>query len=306
MLNFLRNLTKSAEAKRQEAISAYLDDALTPAERRPFEQQLARDPRLQAEVEQQRLLLQAMRQLPRRPLPRNFTLDPARYGRPQRQPLLNLYPVLRAATALTAVLFVFAIVLDLLTPAAGVPAFQVASDAAPVAVEVTRVVGEVVVEGEPVEETEIALPEAMAVEEAPAAAVEEEAEEPAAEEPPVEEPLPEAGALTLEADEATDSALERTADATTPVAEEEESLPFRGSPVATSLPDAADTANGAPTSAAAGPVMATATSPAEATRDTDTGAIRVEPLNTLRWLQICFGAALILLLFITYLARRQL
>ncbi|RMH01464.1 MAG: hypothetical protein D6706_01865 [Chloroflexi bacterium] len=109
MLDFLRQLRKSAEERRQEQLHAYLDDALSPRERQQFEQLLAQDAELQALVAQHRRLKQQLRELPRRPVPRNFTLDPAVYGRPARQPLVQLYPVLRMGTVLTAFFFVIAL-----------------------------------------------------------------------------------------------------------------------------------------------------------------------------------------------------
>lgn len=196
MFDFLRNLTKSAEEKQQEAMTAYLDNALSPEARRQFEQQLAQNPALRADLEQQRIVRQLLSQLPPRQTPRNFTLDPALYGRPAKQPLVQYYPALRTATMLTAVLFFFAI---------GLGVFTSFGPASPMTVEVTRVVANTVtenvqVEGEPVEVTRVvvetvvetvivevtAAPEGEA---APAAGVaevppmEEEASEAAAEEP---------------------------------------------------------------------------------------------------------------------------
>ena len=113
MFDFLRNLTKSVEEKQQEALNAYLDDALSPQERRQFEQLLARDADLRLEFEQRQALQMQLRQMPRRRVPRNFTLDPAVYGRPQRQPLFEFYPVMRAATVLTAIFFILALGADL-------------------------------------------------------------------------------------------------------------------------------------------------------------------------------------------------
>ncbi len=113
MFDFLRNWTKSAEAKHQETITAYLDNALSSAARARFEQQMAQDPSLQAEVERQMQTRQLLRQLPPRQVPRNFTLDPALYGRPARQPLVTYYPALRAATVLTALLLFFVVGLNL-------------------------------------------------------------------------------------------------------------------------------------------------------------------------------------------------
>jgi hypothetical protein len=54
-----------------------------------------------------------MRSLPRVSAPRNFTLDPAVYGRPETDRLGSFLPALRVATAITAVLFVSVLVLDL-------------------------------------------------------------------------------------------------------------------------------------------------------------------------------------------------
>ena len=110
MFDFLRNLTKSAEEKRQEAAAAYLDGALSDRARQLFEQEMAQDRTLQAEVEQLRLIQQSLRQLPLRQVPRNFVLNPAEYRRPAPQPWVQAYPVLRTATALAAFFFIFAVV----------------------------------------------------------------------------------------------------------------------------------------------------------------------------------------------------
>ncbi len=119
MFDFLRNWTKSAAAKQQEVITAYLDGALPPAERQRFEQQMSQDATLRAEVERQRQTRQLLRQLPPRQTPRNFTLDPALYGRPARQPLVTYYPALRAATVLTAVFLFFIVGLNIFSSGAG-------------------------------------------------------------------------------------------------------------------------------------------------------------------------------------------
>jgi len=115
MFDFLRDLTKSAEEKHQERVHAYLDDALTPRQRQQFEQEMAQDSGLQAEIDHLRLLKQQLRQLPGRPVPRSFTLDPALYGRPARQPLFQFYPVLQGATVLTALFFMVTLSLSLIS-----------------------------------------------------------------------------------------------------------------------------------------------------------------------------------------------
>lgn len=110
MFDFMRNRGTAGD-KQQETLSAYLDNALTPDERTRFEQQLARDPQLRAEVEQLRALRLQLRSLPHRRAPRSFALNPAVYARPKAQPLMQLYPVLRGATALTAFLLIFVLAL---------------------------------------------------------------------------------------------------------------------------------------------------------------------------------------------------
>lgn len=111
MLDFLRERGTSVEEKRREALSAYLDNALTAAERERLERQLAGDKPLRDELERMRLLKLQMRAMPRRRVPRSFALDPALYGRPKAQPMMQLYPVLRGATALTAFLLIFTLAL---------------------------------------------------------------------------------------------------------------------------------------------------------------------------------------------------
>lgn len=210
MINYWRNWTKSAEAKRQEALNAYLDDALSPRARRRFEQLLAEDAALQAELAQRQVLKAQLRQLPRRRVPRNFMLDPAVYGRPQRQPLFRFYPAMRTAAVLTAFFFILSIGASLFLPEQGGASFggAAAQDVALMVeeaeapaemaaetivtegetVEVTRVVTETVVEVE-------AAVEAMAVEESAEEAM---AEDAAAEEFAAEEPMAaEAPALAM-------------------------------------------------------------------------------------------------------------
>lgn len=113
MLDYLRNLTKSDEDKRQELLTSYVDDALSPKQRQQVESDLAQDEGLTAEIGQMRLLQQQMRILPQRRVKRNFTLDPALYGCPQREPLVQAYPILRTATALAAFLFIFVLAANL-------------------------------------------------------------------------------------------------------------------------------------------------------------------------------------------------
>ena len=140
MFDFMRD--RGDGGRQQEAIDAYLDNALTPAERARFEAQMAADSRLRAEVEQLSLLRLQLRAMPRRRVPRSFALNPAAYSRPKAQPLLQLYPALRGATALSAFLLIFVLALGLFRGQFGVgapEAAQVASvtseEVAPAAVE---------------------------------------------------------------------------------------------------------------------------------------------------------------------------
>jgi hypothetical protein len=131
--------------RQQEAIDAYLDNSLTPAERARFEAQMAADARLRTEVEQLRALRLQLRAMPRRRVPRSFALNPAAYSRPKAQPLLQLYPVLRGATALSAFMLIIVLGLGLFSGqfGGGAPA---ASQVAEVAVEDTQVADEAAVE----------------------------------------------------------------------------------------------------------------------------------------------------------------
>lgn len=113
MLDYIRNLTKSEDEKQQERLSAYLDGALTPEQQRQVESDLAQNDDQRSEFEQMSLLRQQMRQLPQRQVRRNFILDPALYGRPRREPLVQAYPALRTATALAAFFFIFALAANL-------------------------------------------------------------------------------------------------------------------------------------------------------------------------------------------------
>ena len=113
MFDFLRDRGSTAEEKRLEALGAYLDDALTAAERVHLEGQLAADASMREELERLRVFKMQMRAMPRRRVPRSFALDPSLYARPKQQPLMQLYPVLRGATALTAFFLIFTLALGM-------------------------------------------------------------------------------------------------------------------------------------------------------------------------------------------------
>jgi hypothetical protein len=115
MFDFIRNLTKSEEEKRREAATAYLDDALTPKQAARFEERLNDDSALQDELKRQQWVKQSLQILPRSKAPRNYMLDPAKYGKPASQISYQLYPVLRTATVISAILFFFLVGLDLVS-----------------------------------------------------------------------------------------------------------------------------------------------------------------------------------------------
>jgi len=157
MFDFLRAIFRSTADKEQEQLSAYLDNALSPAERRQFEQMLQDNAELQAALTSMRLLKANLRQLPRRRAPRSFALSAAVHGRRRPQTAVRLYPVLRAATVLSAFFLVLAVVMSLLTPGG-----QQATMMADSAVELESVA--LMEAAEPVEPRALAVPEAATAE----------------------------------------------------------------------------------------------------------------------------------------------
>lgn len=169
MFDFLRNISKSAEEKQQEAISAYLDDALSPTARHHFEQQMGQNVGLQEAVRQQQQVRFLLQQLPMRQVPRHFTLEPAVYRQVTRPAVWRYYPALQAATALTAVLFFITVGLGIFTGRGSSAEQSVASSAydAPVAMQMdtVAVVPEVAEMGEVVVETLMVMPEEAVISE---------------------------------------------------------------------------------------------------------------------------------------------
>ncbi|HFC11908.1 MAG TPA: hypothetical protein ENJ56_03615, partial [Anaerolineae bacterium] len=108
MFNWLRGLTISAETRRQERTIAYVDGTLSEKEKVQFAAEMARDAALQAEVAELQQLKATLQAVPRQPVPRNFILDPAAFAKVKPKPAYDVrfYPVLRAATALSALLFI--------------------------------------------------------------------------------------------------------------------------------------------------------------------------------------------------------
>lgn len=91
-----------------ETLSAYVDDELDIVERRRVEQLIADDPARRQQVEELRLLKSWMRDLPTPQPRRSFTIDPATVVRPRRL----LFPTLRWATVVAAVLLMLTIGVD--------------------------------------------------------------------------------------------------------------------------------------------------------------------------------------------------
>lgn len=218
MFDFIRDLRKSEEDKRQEAIAAYLDGYLSPRDRQRFEKKLATEPRLRQEVEQQSLIKKNLQQLPKVRAPRNFTLDPALYDVPEPDSTVRLYPVLRTATVLVGIFFVIAVGATLFIPqGANMEPLALAPMAGEIAGEERNIIpeseqefreeaaapiveSEIVVEEEAVSEAEMAAE--APVEEAPAPAEDLVAGTPSAET---------AIDVTLEAEQAVDEAMEQEA-----------------------------------------------------------------------------------------------
>lgn len=152
MFDWLQNLRKSAAEKDQEAITAYLDGALSDRETAAFELRLRDDADLQREVDAQRGVKLILARTPRLRAPRNFVLDPAVYGRqkPRAVPLTaRLYPQLRTATLVATLLFAFVFTLNLWGTAGAPTAQDVAM--APAAESQSAVVEATFVAEEPVE-----------------------------------------------------------------------------------------------------------------------------------------------------------
>lgn len=278
MLDFLRNLTRSAEEKRQEELNAYLDGELRGREREQFEALLASDPALHAEVAQLRATKEQVAQLPRLRAPRNYTLDPARYGAPAPGGGLSLYPALRLATVLTAFLLMLAVGIEFLPRPAGAP----------------------------VAEDSIALVATTEVEEPAAERVE--APQEAAPESAREAGLSEMTEVAGAEEEADDGELFSLETAETEVMTEEVGISALPAPAADAVEETAqDTlAEEEPLNlATAAPPEAegeTAAAP-ELTAPTDQPA----PVNApLRLTQVALGALLLVLLTATLLLRRRL
>jgi len=312
MFDYLKNLTKSDEEKRQEAFSAYLDNRLPQDQRQAFEQRLAADADLRAELELAQLIRQHMSQMPRRAAPRSFTLDAAVYGKPRKEPLVQAYPFLRAATVMTAFFFVIALGLSVFTSQGAdsmAPMTQTAMEPAPA-------------QEAPMVEAEIAMEEAV---EAPVAAPKAPEEfmvtaEVIEEGDTVEfAPLPTLTAsatAVYEMESMEDAAAGAEAAAlAAPPGEEAAGAAFMQESDVTPLPTA--TVSALPRPMATETAVARLAEPTTVAADALANAAEAQttaplpetaaqPIPVLTWLLIGLGLLLLLLLVLTLLARRRL
>lgn len=283
MLDILRSLTRTAEEKRQEELNAYLDSELRGRAREQLEARLAADAELRAALAQLRAVKEGVAQLPRLRAPRNYTLDPAVYGRPAPARAASLYPTLRLATVLTAFLLVLAFGLEI------VPGRQQAADTA---------------------EEPVALMESTAEEVALEAPVEEEAEEPAERAAAADEAAP------AEADLAGTAAITATGTVT-----DDAALMAAPAPETAEVEEAAEEASqeaempageGAPlepeATQIAGEAVEVATAPLAPTPSPEPAEVASQEgvgLEPLRLAQAVLGVAFVVLLTATLLLRRR-
>ena len=99
-----------------ELLSAYLDGRLNPAESAQLRSRLGSDAQIRAILDDLRTSRGLLRQLPQRRVPRNFTLTPKMAG--LKAPVPRVYPSLRMATVLAALLFVITFAVNGMAPIA--------------------------------------------------------------------------------------------------------------------------------------------------------------------------------------------
>ncbi len=314
--------TKGAreQKRRDELLSAYLDDELSAEERTRLEARLATDPALRDELDALRHTVALVRNLPTVPVPRNFILPQTsatthprmtrrqpRRARPQRA---WLAPLLTAATAIVSLLFVVTLAGDLLLFTPQRMASAPEAELPQMALETSMVTEEVAAEVEKVEEIAPAAtspPEPM---EAPS--------EPKPEAPPVDEaeesapsatPLPRATEMpptrlaeapaeesaTLEGDHTREPAEAAAGEGpmeepTAPAAEEEEIAATPTAPPTATSEERADSAEPAPETEAEAGGLETVEAESEVPADEITEPAEISP-----WWAIEFALGLIAL-----------
>jgi len=140
---------RDEEERRDELLSAYLDDELSEDERERLEVRLSDDPVLRAELRAMHRTVSLVRELPRVETPRNFLVtesmverrSPAREARgwgtsrapakPQRRARAWAAPLLTVATVAVSLLFIVVLAGDLLLPGVGGLASAPAPDEGP-------------------------------------------------------------------------------------------------------------------------------------------------------------------------------
>jgi hypothetical protein len=97
----------------QDALSAYLDNALNPRERQRLEVQLQTRPEMRAALNELRQTQYLLRQTPVLQVPRNFTLSPEMAGLRTRPP--RVYPIFQWAFSLASLFFILIFAGELFT-----------------------------------------------------------------------------------------------------------------------------------------------------------------------------------------------
>ena len=302
----------------EERLSAYLDGELTPREHEAIEHHLETCPACQWELETLGQTIQWTRELPTLTVPRVFTVpvpvEPARSVRRR----WNFLPVLQGATALIAVLLVFAVAGDLLLGSLGgsqAPDMAYQREMASSDIEATQVV-EKVLEAPAAAEAEIEMAtvlETVVVEsemvvtqtEAPMALIESPTESMVVGEgvaPAATPRAPAAAAAWESTKEAAEQDGEPPADAVS--AEPEQAIPAAEEAVAGGGEPALTVPAPSPLPAVTAPTeMAVATelamAPATGRDEAATEPSIVPDVNWLRVVEVLLGAALFLLVFVT-------
>jgi hypothetical protein len=119
----MRNQRRSTQDL--EALSAYLDNALSGEERQALEERLIREPDLRLVLENLRKTRQLVRGLPHVRAPRNFTLTPDMVKVHRKRRSLGLY--LRLATSLAAIVLVVLVGFELLVAGQLLPGWRSAA-----------------------------------------------------------------------------------------------------------------------------------------------------------------------------------